>query len=67
LFDVAIFITFASMKPERKIVAFKHYYREFMQTLTAGEQRKIHYVLDMLATQERVSSRFVKLIRDGIY
>ncbi|GHT34631.1 hypothetical protein AGMMS49574_22400 [Bacteroidia bacterium] len=55
------------MKQERKIIGFKHYYREFMQTLNAGEQRKIHYVLDMLATQERISSKFVKFICDGIY
>ncbi|MDR1896161.1 MAG: type II toxin-antitoxin system RelE/ParE family toxin [Prevotellaceae bacterium] len=55
------------MKQERKIIAFKHYYREFMQTLNAGEQKKIHYVLDMLATQERTSAKFVKSIRDGVY
>ncbi len=52
---------------ERKIIGFRHYYREFMQTLDAGARRKIHYVLDMLATQERISTKFVKLIRDGIY
>jgi phage-related protein len=55
------------MKQERKIIGFKHYYREFMQTLNTGEQRKIHYVLDMLATQERISAKFVKFIRDGTY
>jgi phage-related protein len=55
------------MKQERKIIAFKRYYREFMQTLNAGEQRKIHYVLDMLATRERISAKFVKFIRDGVY
>jgi phage-related protein len=67
LFYLAIFIIFASVKQERKIIAFKHYYREFMQTLNAEEQRKIHYVLDMLATQERISAKFVKFIRDGVY
>ncbi|MDR2815587.1 MAG: type II toxin-antitoxin system RelE/ParE family toxin [Proteiniphilum sp.] len=55
------------MKQERKIIAFKHYYKEFMQTLNAGEQRKIHYVLDMLATQERISAKLVKSVRDGVY
>jgi putative addiction module killer protein len=55
------------MKQERKIIAFGHYYKEFMQTLNAVEQKKIHYVLDMLATQERVSAKFVKFIRDGVY
>jgi phage-related protein len=55
------------MKQERKIIAFRHYYKEFMQTLNVGEQRKIHYVLDMLATKERISAKFVKFIRDGVY
>jgi phage-related protein len=55
------------MKKERKIIAFKRYYKEFMQMLNAGEQKKIHYVLDMLATQERISAKFVKSIRDGVY
>ena len=52
---------------ERKIIGFRHYYREFMQTLGVGERKKIHYALDMLATQERVSTKFVKSIRDGIF
>ncbi len=55
------------MEQERKIIGFKHYYREFMQSLGVGERRKIYYVLDMLATQERISTKFVKFIRDGIY
>ncbi|MDR0829540.1 MAG: type II toxin-antitoxin system RelE/ParE family toxin [Prevotellaceae bacterium] len=52
---------------ERKIIAYKHYYREFMDTLTDSERKKIHYILDMLATQERLTSKFVKYIKDGIY
>lgn len=55
------------MEIERKIIGFKHYYREFMQTLNAGEQKKIHYILDMLATQDRISKKFVKFIRDDIF
>jgi putative addiction module killer protein len=38
-----------------------------MQTLNTGEKKKIHYVLDMLATHERISAKFVKFVRDGIY
>jgi DNA-binding XRE family transcriptional regulator len=38
-----------------------------MQTLNTDEQRKIHYVLDILATQERISAKFVKFIRDSVY
>jgi putative addiction module killer protein len=55
------------MKQERKIISFKHYYREFMQSIDVGARKKVYYVLDMLATQERVNTKFVKSIRDGIY
>jgi phage-related protein len=52
---------------ERKIIAYKHYYREFMANLTIDEQKKIHYGLDLLATQERISKKFVKFVRDDIF
>jgi phage-related protein len=38
-----------------------------MNTLSIGERMKIHYILDLLATQERISKKFVKHIREGIY
>jgi phage-related protein len=38
-----------------------------MQSLNVGARRKMYYVLDMLATQERISTKFVKFIRDGVY
>ena len=37
---------------ERKIEAYKGYYQDFMSTLTDGIRKKIHYGLDILATQE---------------
>ena len=52
---------------ERKIIAYKNYYKDFMQSLTIGERRKVHYVLDLLASQERISTKFVKRLRDGLY
>ena len=55
------------MKTERKIIGYKNYYRDFMNTLTISEKRKIYYILDLLATQHRISKKFVKYIREGIY
>jgi len=52
---------------ERKIIAYKSYYDDFMSTLTVGVKKKIHYGLDLLATQQRVSKKFAEHIRDGIY
>lgn len=40
---------------------------DFIQFLRDEEAKKIFYVLDMLKTQERVSSKFVKYLRDGLY
>ena len=38
-----------------------------METLKEKEQEKIQYGLLLLKTQTRLSKKFVKLIRDGIY
>ncbi len=38
-----------------------------MQTLKVKEQEKIQYGLLLLKTQDRIPTKFVKLIRDGIY
>lgn len=55
------------MKQERKIIAYKHYFTDFMKSIGVAEAKKVIYVLDMLKTKERISTKFVKLIRDGLY
>ena len=55
------------MKYERIISANKTYFRDFIQSLTEPEARKVFYVIDMLKTQERVNAKFVKYLRDEIY
>ena len=52
---------------ERKIIIYKDYFRDFYLSLSDGVQRKMDYVLDMLKTQQQVSQKFVKHLRDGIY
>lgn len=39
----------------------------FYRALGEGAQKKFDYSLAMLKLQERVSKKFVKFIRDGIY
>jgi len=51
----------------REIISYDNYYDDFIATLSSEVVKKIHYVFDMLATQERVSKKFVKYIREGIY
>ncbi|MDL2252162.1 type II toxin-antitoxin system RelE/ParE family toxin [Odoribacter sp. OttesenSCG-928-J03] len=55
------------MEKERAIIAYKHYFTDFMNSIGRSEARKIAYVLDMLKTQQRVNEKFVKAIRDGLY
>jgi phage-related protein len=52
---------------ERKITAYKNHYKDFMATLTDEVRKKIHYGLDLLSSRERVSKKFVKFVRNGIY
>ena len=65
--DKENFTTFAPVKQERRIIAYKHYFAEFMESLTSAEQKKVVYVLDMLKSQQRINAKFVKLIREGLY
>ena len=55
------------MKSERIISAYKTYFRDFIHSLTEAEARKVFYVIDMLKTQERVNTKFVKYLRDEIF
>ena len=61
-------ITFANFALEmRKIRTYGGYFEAFMSTLKEKEQEKIQYGLLLLKTQNRLSKKFVKLIRDGVY
>jgi len=51
----------------RKIRVYKRYFLDFIEQLSEGERRKIDYGLQLLKTQERLSTKFVKLIREGLF
>ncbi|MCC8119512.1 MAG: type II toxin-antitoxin system RelE/ParE family toxin [Bacteroidales bacterium] len=55
------------MKEPRKILYFRTYFIDFYNSLEASAQKKVDYVLAMLRTQDRISEKFVKSIREGIY
>ena len=38
-----------------------------MSTLDEGAEQKVYYSIDILKTQQRVSKKFVKHIREGVY
>ena len=59
------FVYFCTMK--RKIFTYGGYFEAFMATLGEKVQEKIQYGLLLLKTQNKLSKKFVKHIRDGIY
>ena len=50
-----------------KIRTYGGYSQTFMQALDENVQRKIDYALQLLKTQERLSVKFVKVIKDGLF
>lgn len=52
---------------ERKITTYGGYFKEFMASLDNKTQFKINQGLLLLATQTRLSSKFVKPVRDGLF
>lgn len=51
----------------KKIIAFKHYYRDFISKLSSFERDKIQRALLLLETEDRVPRHYIHYIRDGLY
>ena len=51
----------------RKIQAYKHYYSEFMMSLSDAEKLKVQRALLLFLNNERIPSHYIKYIRDGVY
>lgn len=58
---------FAYLCTIRRIRTYGGYFQEFMQTLNEKVQRKIDYALQLLKMQERLSTKFVKALKDGLF
>lgn len=51
----------------RSIYTYGGYFEDFMKSVSEDVQKKIKYALLLLQTQDRLPTKFVKLIKDGIY
>ncbi len=51
----------------RSIIAYKHYFNEFMAALDDGTRDKVLYILTLLRTQDRMPVKFIKIVKDGLY
>ena len=52
---------------ERKITTYGGYFERFMSELDDKTQEKVQYGLLLLKTQDRLSAKFVKHIKDGVF
>ena len=51
----------------KKIIAYKSYFNDFLEELSAQERKKFLRALDLLMTEEKIPHHYIKYIRDGIY
>ena len=51
----------------RRIIAYKDYFNTFFAELDKGMQDKVLYILMLLRTQDRLPTKFIKAIRDGLF
>lgn len=52
---------------ERKIIAYKGYYSDFMSKLSEQERKKIQRALLLFETEDKMPHHYIKFIRDGVY
>ena len=52
---------------KREIFVYKNYFYDFIETLSDKVVEKIEYGLSLLESQDRVSKKFVKYLRDDVY
>lgn len=52
---------------ERKIFQFGRYFDQFLNKLPEKDRQKIDYVLSALKSVDRISSKVVKHLTDGLY
>ena len=57
------------MKKIRKIVIYKHYFRDFFKSLDEKVKEKFDYVLYLITIAEKIPKKFFKRIKsvDGLY
>ena len=51
----------------REIYVYKNYFYDFISTLSEKVVDKIDYALTLLESQDKVSTKFVKYLRDDVY
>ena len=50
-----------------RIIAYKNYFREFMERLSEQERGKIKRALLLFETEDKIPRHYIKYVRDGVY
>ena len=51
----------------KRIIAYKKYFRVFMEKLSVQESTKIKRALLLLESEDKISRHYISYIRDGLY
>ena len=51
----------------KRIIAYKHYYKDFIESLQREEQLKIKRVLTLFSTEDKIPRHFIEYMGDGLY
>jgi len=52
---------------KRRISTYGGYFERFIATLSEKELLKLDYIISLLETNDRIPSKFIDYIRDGLY
>lgn len=51
----------------RRIIAYKHYFSDFVEQLTEQEKKKLQRALALFMESERIPFHYISYLRDGVY
>ncbi len=52
---------------KRRIITYGGYFERFCETLSYKELNKLDYILSLLETEDKLPTKFIKIIRDELY
>lgn len=52
---------------KRKIITYGGYFETFIEKLSEKVLRKLDYIISLLETEDRLPTKFIKYLRDGLY
>ena len=51
----------------KRVIAYKHYYKDFIDSLQRDDQLKVKRVLTLFSTEDKIPRHFIENMGDGMY